>query len=577
VPGRSFAASRITSDCDDDGPPTFGALMDLTIRTEPLGGSPLARAAIGGQLPDWYTGRPGTPDEWRARATSVRAERSGKSWVDALAPALAATGAAATRLQRVARENGVVVTTGQQPGLFGGPLYTWSKAISALALADEIERLTGTPTAPIFWAATDDADYAEASWTALALPGGAERVTIPAAVPIGRPMSGMPLGDPSAALDALARACGSTIDDRPLAAVRAAYHAGATVGGAYLALLRALFEPLGIAVLDASDASVSRAARPHLVRALDRADAVAEALRVRDEAIRWAGFTPQVAEVAGLSLVFERESDGGEKRRLTLKEAPSSTATTAVLSPNVLLRPVIERAILPTVSYVAGPGEIAYFAQVSAVAAALDLAAPLVVPRWSATIIEPHVARILGRFGLAAEDLADPHAAESRLAREALPADVERAVAQLRQDVDRRVTAVGDGTAATDIGLAETVIDGARRGMQHRIDRLERRILAAVKRREIETMRQVSTARGALYPLGIRQERALNALPFLARHGSAFVDGMVSGARGHALALLGMGSASADATTDGTTDGSHSRSGAPRVATRAESTRVSDA
>ena len=547
--------------------------MDLIIRTESLGGSPLARTAIEGQLREWYEPRPGTPDEWRARAGAVQGDQPGKSWTDTLGPALAVTGAAASRLQRVANGRGVVVTTGQQPGLFGGPLYTWSKAISALALADEIERVTGVPTAPIFWAATDDADYAEASWTALAVPGGAERVALQATVPIGRPMSAMPLGDPTAALDALARACGSTVDDRPLAAVSAAYHAGATVGGAYVALLRALFEPLGIAVLDASDASVSRAARPYLVRALERADAIAEALRVRDEAIRAGGFTPQVAEVAGLSLVFERDADAGEKRRLTLKEAKSSAGTTSVLSPNVLLRPVIERAILPTVSYVAGPGEIAYFAQVSTVAAALDLASPLVVPRWSVTIIEPHVARVLGRLGLAADDLADPHAAETRLAREAVPSEVERAVAQLRQDVDRRVAGVGDSTVATDLALPETVIEGARRGMQHRIDRLERRILAAVKRREAETMRQVSTARGALYPLGIRQERALNAVPFLARHGSAFVDGMVSAARGHALALVGADGAPSIAAAEG----SRPRAGDSRVATHADSTRVVDA
>ncbi|MDF2773748.1 MAG: hypothetical protein K0S86_3245 [Geminicoccaceae bacterium] len=548
-------------------------MTDLIIRTEPLGGSPLARAAIAGQLGEWYEPRPGTPDEWRARAAAVRAGQAGKSWMDTLAPALAATGAAATRLQRVANGNGVVVTTGQQPGLFGGPLYTWSKAISALALADEIERVTGVPTAPVFWAATDDADYAEASWTAVAVPGGAERVALPATVPIGRPMSAMPLGDPRAALDTLVRACGATVDDRPLAAVSAAYNAEATVGSAYVALLRALFEPLGLAVLDASDASVSRAARPYLVRALERADAVAEALRVRDEAIRAVGFAPQVAEVTGLSLVFERGSDAGEKRRLTLEEAKSFTDPGSVLSPNVLLRPVIERAILPTVSYVAGPGEIAYFAQVSAVAAVLDLASPLVVPRWSVTIIEPHVGRVLGRLGLAAEDLADPHAAEMRLAREAVPAEVERAVAHLRQDVDRRVAAVGDSTVATDLGLAETVIEGARRGMQHRIDRLERRILAAVKRRELETMRHVSTARGALYPLGVRQERALNAVPFLARHGSAFVDGMVSAARGHARALSGTDGPPSTAATEG----SRPRAGDSRVATRAESTRVIDA
>ena len=549
-------------------------MTDLIVRTESLGGAPLARAAIGGELPAWYTPRPRTPDEWRARAAATRAEPRQRSWLDVLAPAFGASGEAAARLTRVAAANGVVVTTGQQPGLFGGPLYTWSKAMSALALADEIERATGIPTAPVFWAATDDADYAEASWTAFAATGGVERVELPAGGPLGGPMSELPLADPSQALEALVGACGATLDDRPIAAVRAAYREGATVGSAYVSLLRALLEPLGIPVLDASHEAVARAARPYLVRALERGERIAQALRERDNAIRAAGFTAQVAEVEGLSLVFERPAGGGEKRRIGVAEgvAAASAATPTVLSPNVLLRPVVERAILPTVSYVAGPGEIAYFAQVSAVAATLDLSAPLVVPRWSVTIIEPHVSRILGRFGLAVEDLADPHAAESRLARDAVPAAIERAVAQLRQDIDRRAGAIGDGAAATDLGLVDAVVEGARRSIQHRVDRLERRILAAVKRREVDTMRQIATARGALYPLGTRQERAINAVPLLARHGQALVARMIAAAGEHARELVGTAAAS-----DTRADGTRPRSGEARTPSRVESTRVADA
>ena len=549
-------------------------MTDLIVRTESLGGAPLARAAVGGELAEWYAARPRTPDEWRARAAATRGEPRPRPWLDALAPAFAASGAAATRLARVADANGVVVTTGQQPGLFGGPLYTWSKAISALALADEIERATGIATAPVFWAATDDADYAEASWTAFAVTGGVDRIELPPGGPVGGPMSELPLADPSQAIEALARACGATVDDGPLAAVRAAYREGATVGGAYLALLRVLLEPLGIAVLDASHEAVSRAARPFLVRALERGDRVAQALRERDTAIRTAGFTPQVAEVEGLSLVFERPAGGGEKRRIGVAEGAvaASAATPTVLSPNVLLRPVVERAILPTVAYVAGPGEISYFAQVGAVATTLDLATPLVVPRWSVTIIEPHVARILGRFGLAVDDLSDPHAAEGRLARDAVPAAVERAVSQLRQDVDRRAGAIGDGAAASGLGLADPVVEGARRSIQHRIDRLERRIVAAVKRREAEMMRQIATARGALYPLGTRQERAINAVPFLARHGQALVAQMVAAAGDHARELVGTATA-----PDTRADGTRTRTGETRTPSRVESTRVADA
>jgi bacillithiol biosynthesis cysteine-adding enzyme BshC len=514
-------------------------MTEPIVRTDPLGGSPLARAAIDGRHTDWYVPRPDCADAWRVRAEHVRTSFKDRGWLNLLAPAFGANGAAQERLARVANGNGIDVTTGQQPGLFGGPIYTWSKALSALALADAIEAATGVPTAPVFWAATDDADFAEASWTAVAMPGGAEKLALPPGAALGRTMADMPLGDASEALATLARACGATIDERALAAAHAAYHADATVGSAYVALLRDLFEPLGIAVLDASHPTVATAARPFLVRALERADSIAAALRLRDEAVASAGYTTQVAEVEGLSLVFERAGAGAEKRRIPRAEASAAAVSaTGILSPNVLLRPVVERAILPTATYVAGPGEIAYFAQVSAVARALDLEAPMVVPRWSVTIIEPQTTRILNRLGITEGELADPHKAEGRLASAAVPSSVARGLDELRADLDRRTAALTEATKAGNVPLPPEVIEGARRSMQHRLNRLERRVVAAVKRREAEMMSDIGTARGALYPLGTRQERALNIIPILTRHGSAIITRLLDAARVHARAIV---------------------------------------
>ena len=515
-------------------------MTELIVRTEPLGGSPLARAAVAGQATRWYDRRPASATAWKSRAESIRAGTKDLSWLDALRPAIEAKGHAAARLERVANGRGVVVTTGQQPGLFGGPIYTWSKALSALALADEIESATGIPTAPVFWAATDDADFAEASWTAVAVTGGAERLFVPAAAEVGRPMSEMPLGDPNDALAALTRSSGATVDSSVLEVVRDAYRAGATVGGAYLHLLRRLFEPLGIAVLDAAHPSVGAASRTTLVRALDRSADVAEALRQRSAEIAGAGYEAQVTEVEGLSLVFERTGAGGDKRRIPVAEAGAAIASgRGVLSPNVLLRPVIERVLLPTVSYVAGPGEISYFAQVSAVADTLGLERPLVVPRWSTTILEPHVLRILENLGVTEEELADPHRAEGRLASESVPSAVATALADLGTETDRRAALLTRASDEARLGVPETVFEGARRSFRHRLDRLERRVLAAVKRREHDTMLKIATARGALYPLGTRQERALNLIPILARHGGVVIDRMLDAARTHARALTG--------------------------------------
>jgi bacillithiol synthase len=547
-------------------PAEQGVTAPTIVRTLSLGGGPLTAAALDGSAPShWYAQQPGDGRAWAARIEQVRREPLPADWLGALWPAIAAYGPAADRLRNAAA-HGVVVTTGQQPGLFGGPMYTWSKAIGVLALADAIERATGIPVAPLFWAATDDTDFAEASTTWVASRGGATALTaIPAAEP-GTVLAGARLGDLSAAFEALASAAGSAPYAEALDAVRAAYAVSeprpspVTAGHAYVALLRRILEPLGVAVIDASHAAVRTSAMPVLVRALERADVVAAALAERSREIAAHGYTPQVSDVAALSLVFEWSGlehpahgadgaasngdapAGARKTRIPLKRAAEAAtrAPVGALSGNVLLRPVVERSIVPTVAYLGGPGEIAYFAQTGAVAAALGVPAPLVVPRWSCSLLEPAIADLMERHGITEQALRDAHGPEGRLARAALPAALRDALTALRAAVDMGV----DDVAAADPAslVSGAAIEGARVHLRHRVARLERRYLAAAKQTSAAMMADVATVRGALRPNGTPQERALNFIPFLARGGPALVEAMRVQAARHASALVGGGS-----------------------------------
>lgn len=510
----------------------------VQIRTEPLGGSPLSRLAQAGTAPAaWYPPRPASPDEWAARARQVRATAE-DGWEQVIAAAGAPRGPAAERIARVAREGGVLVTTGQQPGLFGGPAYTWSKAIGALAFADALEAATGIAVAPLFWAATDDADFLEASWTMVSMSGGAVRLSMPGKPTEGIRMSDVPVGDLSEQLAQLEEACGSVADVRALDGVRSAYLPRATVGGAYVHLLRTLLEPLGVTVLDAANAAVSQAAHPCLIQALEHREALRGALHARAADISAAGFAPQVSEVEGRTLVFHR--DGARRERVAHELAMDiiNKSTPGELAPNVLLRPVVERALLPTVAYVAGPGEIAYFAQVSAVAGILRRPAPLAVPRWSMTFIEPNVAALLERHRLSPESFADPHAVETEAARSAWPPEVQGEFARLRAAVGERTESLRRAVDAAHL-VTPTVVDGLKRGIDWRLGRLERRLTAAVKRREGDTMHDLATLRGALQPDGMRQERSINLVPTLARHGLGVLEQMREAALTHAHGLVG--------------------------------------
>ena len=512
-------------------------MSQARVVTQSLGGSSLAELAARGDGRAFFAERPQTVEAWRAHIQTVR-DQTPADWLTTIAPALGASSPARERLARVARDRGVLVTTGQQPGLFGGPIYSWSKAISALALADALQDATGIPTAPLFWAATDDADYAEASVTRVATREGLVELRLHAPAREGVPMAEQPLGDVSELIAKLTHAAGSGAYEIALATVRAAYSESNTVGGAYVALMRKLLEPLGVAVLDASHASVRIASRPLLMLALRRAAEVDAALIERDGALRAAGYEPQVRLVSDLSLVFEYAN--GAKRRVPVRRALSVVESgDAALGPNVLLRPILERVLLPTVAYAAGPGELAYFAQVSAVASALGAPAPLAVPRWSGLIIEPYVERILQRYGLGPEELRSPHAALRRLVAERVSPDVAQSLTNMRDTLQRAVDALRRALARDSRPLVEArVVDGAEGQLMHRVDRIDRRILAAAKRREAEVTAHVEAAHAALHPLGQPQERVLNLIPILAREGPGLFAAMRAAAAEHAASLV---------------------------------------
>ncbi len=512
------------------------------VQTMPLGGGALSRALQSGTAPArWTISRPSSVDEWKDAVRGVQHRHAGHEWLSALAPAFNATGKAAERLARAAA-GGVVVTTGQQPGLFGGPVYTWSKALSALALADELEAQLGIPVAPVFWAATDDADWKESAVTHVVGAHGLETLALAGPATEGIALAEVAVGDVDAPLARLSAACGSIAHSDVLALVDSAYVAHATIGAAYVQLLRGVLEPLGIAVLDASHPALRTAADPLLRRALTNAPAIAEALRARTIEIQEAGLRPQVDDMDGLSLVFRtsRTERGNTRERVPLSLATRTVreAEVGTLGPNVLLRPIIERAILPTVAYLAGPGEFAYFAQISPIAAVLDADVPLAVPRWSCNIVEPQTERTLKRLGVSASDFDDPHAVESRLAKSALDEGVADAFERVRLAAETQLRALKSAVKDADDVVAPAVVDGADRDILHTLERLERRLVAGVKRREDTLMRDIAVARAAIRPMGKLPERVLNFIPMLARYGPRLLLAMRDSARVHAAALV---------------------------------------
>lgn len=502
------------------------------VLTEPLGGSKLSQAMQRGEIAGeaW----PHDAEGWKKRVRQVRERFAGVDWLERVAPALGET-ANIPALKRAA-EVGVVVTTGQQAGLFGGHMLTLVKALSARALAGSIERVTGVPTATIFWAATDDADFVEAASVVIPGTGEPRTLALTEAPEPGTPMSQARMRGLGPLLDAMAAVAGSA-GEEGIAVLRRCYRDGATVGDAYVALMREVLAPWDIAVLDASHPSVLEAARSVTSTALSRSAIIEKDLNAWTADLEKKGFRPQVEAVPGLSLVFANEKNA--KRRVPIVEAQAVAGAKIPLSPNVLLRPVVEASILPTVAYAAGPGEIAYFAQIPPIANALGVPTPVAVPRWSTTIVEPSIQRILDRYEVSIEQLRDFDGLLTRLVRSRIPGDLSEPLAELRTAIDRAAKALD--LAAPGSKVDAKIIEGIRAQLNLRLDRGERRITAAVKRNETELRRDLGTARASLYPNGVRQERALSFVPFVARYGDPLIEQMLVEAARHADGLVGMG------------------------------------
>ena len=422
--------------------------------------------------------------------------------------------------ERLAAGEVLVVTTGQQPGLFTGPLYTIYKALSAAALAACLERERHVPVVPVFWVAGDDHDFAEANHASV-LNGAGEVVRIvlrerPAdaqLLPLYREACGPEIG---AALQALRTALPDTVfKDDTLAWLEAAYRPDANLADAGAEALNRLLGPRGIAVFRAHDRAAKRAAAPWLLRALD--------VTLPD------GLSPVLVEGSAGRDRLRSGGDSSVTRRSGERFTPEALKRIAAesperLSPNVLLRPVIEAALFPTVAYAAGPGELEYLPGAAPLYAHLGVTPQTPVPRWSGRILESRVAKVLERHGLTADDFQGPPGVlEARIARAAVPAEVTDTLTRLRTELDLHYGRLATEIARLDPTLERTV-QSARNAALAGTHEIEKKLVASLKRADETLTGQVARARAALAPEGKPQERVLTMATFLARYGPGLLE-----------------------------------------------------
>ena len=507
---------------------------------------------------------PGDGFELSAIASAAERTRSLERPMAAVAEALArqqqARGSevAAERARALASPGATAVVTGQQAGLFGGPLFVLWKALATVAVARRLEAERGRPVVPVFWVASDDHDFAEVRATTIVDASGALRTLRydPQQEPLGRPAWDIVLDDGVGGLvEDLAQALPAALGrDETVELAGSCYRAGETVASAFARLVSRLLPEL--VVLDPADEALKRLTVPVLARELAEGSPSSRLAIEAGSALLAAGYHQQVPVRPGFLNLFaivdgQRRalaiSGGtievrGTRERWSTREALERLEREPRLwSPGALLRPLVQDALLPTAAYVAGPAEIAYHAQIGPAYAHFGVPRPVLLPRPSLTLVEPAQARALEAERLTLGDLAgDPERLVTRWAREAYP-DVDAAFARTREAIERELGAVEALLASHDPTLRSATA-AARGRTLHQVEGLQEKALRALKKRDQGRGERLRRTRDVLLPGGSLQERGLGLIGVVGRHGRAIVPALeevlLPFARGHQVVFL---------------------------------------
>ena len=515
---------------------------------------PWARPLVSACLRDFSTvaslfaGNPNDPRAWRDTVRRVQgAERDHAAISRILIEQLARRDAPAPAREAalsLADARTVAVVTGQQAGLFGGPLYTMLKAITAIQLARRLELEQGVRTVPIFWVEGEDHDWKEVQTVhVLDADHNVRAVTVPDVPGAGQQPVGRLTFDERITqiiADVFTALPPSAFTGDLQARLSARYSPGAGVAAAFAGWMDDLFGASGMVVFEGHDPAAKPLVADLFVDELDHPGRASQLAGEAARAMKALGHDPQIEPPdAGVALFYlSRDGRAPIKRRgdeLVIGDAARSPAALREeaashperFSPNVLLRPLVEDRLFPTVCYVAGPSELAYHAQLGGVYRAFGVQAPLVMPRVSATILDSAAVRFLERHHLSLEDLhQQEETALTRLIERALPTDVEQALALMQEAMADHGRALKEAIVNLDTtltGAVDTTLDR----MGDTLRSLHGKIIQATKRNDETLRRQFKRTYALVYPGGAPQERTLGMLFFLNRYGPELIQQLV--------------------------------------------------
>jgi bacillithiol biosynthesis cysteine-adding enzyme BshC len=495
-----------------------------------------------------WQARPALPSHW-PEVVRLLAEQN-----------TAASPAAASAIESLSSGAGVVVT-GQQVGLFGGPLFTPFKAATAVARARQATA-EGRPHAAVFWLATEDHDFAEINHITFPAKRELRKLVYSSFPEAPRPVGGVVLDEAITPL--MEQAWELLGSSEAMDVLAAAYQPGRSLAQAFAEFYRKVFAAQGLLVVDASSRAFHRIGAPVLQAGIERADELHAALLERNRALEAAGYHAQVAVGEQSSLLFLIDERTGA--RVALKRfTPSANEPAGVwqagrqsystadllgilqaeperISPSALLRPVFQDYLLSSSAIVGGPAEIAYFAQSGVLYERILGRVTPGLARFSATLIEPAIGDLLRQHQLTLERVFEeaPSELAQLLAARAIPPEGKRRLAEAGLSLDDELIPLLDWMRSLDAGLGRSGETAASK-MRYQMGRLRRLAAKFQLQREAKLTRQAEAISQALYPGGVLQERLHGAAYYFALYGFELAEELTQQAAacpGHAACWL---------------------------------------
>ncbi len=435
------------------------------------------------------------------------------------------------QLLKLGEEGSLAIVTGQQLGIYGGPVFTIYKTITTILLAKQWEKKLGVPVVPVFWLADEDHDFNEVAWFGVS--GNEEfKKVIYDEVSTGALVSEYSISDSIHSFKAeikelfidtdFSTSLWSLFDE--------CFTEGATFASAFAKMMDHMFAKHGLLIAGSNSKEIKSILAQTFADSITKQNQIHDALSDQSDKLS-SGYHRQV--VIGDTNLFYLDE---ERRRVKIegsgelwkagKKAWSEEGIIAEInssperfSPNVFLRPIIQDQLLPTLGYVAGPGETAYYGQMKTLYPIFGLEMPVIFPRLSGTLLESGIERIMEKlpfelniYSERIEDLDSKYVALSE------SNDIEalfnnwkheiKSISENPSGIIKDIEASLNGTVGKTISGFDTALDN-----------LKGKVYRSVKQQEHTQLQRIRKIKAQLYPGGGLQERMVSFMYFMNKYG----------------------------------------------------------